>query len=227
MQRHFDTELSKLKSTLIKMGSIVEQSIEKSIYALLSQNTELASAVINDDTKINSLEIEIDNTIVDLLALQQPVASDLRFILAAVKINSDLERIGDHAVNIAQSVLNLKKHEQISSSMWETLPVANEVKRITHITKRMLTDALNSFIHFDANLGESVLLVDDVVDMLNLQIITELIGLMKNNGALIDQSLELIRVSRNLERVADLATNIAEDVIFIAKAKNIKHHSAE
>jgi phosphate transport system protein len=173
------------------------------------------------------LEIEIDNTIVDLLALQQPVATDLRFMLAAVKINSDLERIGDHAVNIAQSALNLKEYSHLSTSMWETLPVANAVRRITHITKRMLTDALNSFIHFDANLGESVLLVDDVVDMLNRQIISELITLIKNNSTLIDQSLELIRVSRNLERVADLATNIAEDVVFIAKAKNIKHHSAE
>ncbi|MBS4028803.1 MAG: phosphate signaling complex protein PhoU [Ignavibacteriales bacterium] len=227
MQRHFDQELQELKSTLIKMGSLAEQSIEKAIQSLLLQDKELALLVINDDFRINNFEIEIDTAIVDLLALQQPVASDLRFILAAAKINSDLERIGDHAVNIAQSSLKLSEQTSFSPSTWETLPLGDELRRITHITKQMLTDAINSFIHLDAMLGENVLLVDDVVDSLNKQIISDLINVMKNNSQFIDQSLELIRVSRNLERVADLATNIAEDVVFITKAKNVKHHATD
>jgi phosphate transport system protein len=227
MQRHFDQELQELKSTLIKMGSLAEQSIEKAIQSLLTQNKKLALSVINDDYRINNFENEIDSVIVDILALQQPVASDLRFILAAAKINSDLERIGDHAVNLAQSAINFCGNTVFPPQTWEEYALGNEIRRMTHMTKQMLTDALNSFIHLDAHLAESVLLVDDVVDNLNKEIIRDVIEIMKTKPEVIEQALDIIRISRNLERVADLTTNIAEDVVFISKAKNVKHHAAD
>ncbi len=218
--RHFDQELKELRSTLIRMGSLAELAIERSIQAMLSRDRQLAQKVIDDDRQVNAMEITIDNAIVDILALQQPVASDLRLILAASKINNDLERIGDHAVNIAESALNM---------LGGTPPEApyEDIKRMTQLTKRMLSDSLDSFIHVDANIGEAVVLLDDTVDNLNRKITGELLGLMKENPDCVEQAHEMIRISRNLERVADLATNIAEEVVFIAKAKVIKHHAAD
>lgn len=219
MIRHFEQELQNLRSTLIKMGSIAESSIERAIEAVLTQNSVLAQTVIDDDNQINSYEIVIDNAIIDILALQQPVASDLRLILAAAKINNDLERIGDHAVNLAESALNLCNKE---------LPFAplQDITAMCTLTRKMLSDALDSFIHVDALMGESVVLLDDTIDDLNRKLSKDLLAIMKSDPNLIEQSLELVRVSKNLERVADLTTNIAEEVVFVAKAKIIKHHAS-
>jgi phosphate transport system protein len=220
MQRHFEQELDNLKSMLIKMGSLAEQAIQLSIDSMLKQDKKLAQEVIDADAEINSYEIRIDKAIVDLLALQQPVASDLRLILSAAKINSNLERIGDHAVNVAESALLLSEKSFPQ-------PPFEDVSRMTGITKRMLSDALDSFVHSDADIGEAVVLMDDAVDNLNRKITKELAGIMKSDPETIEPAVELTRVSRNLERVADLATNIAEEVVFIAKAKFIKHHAAD
>jgi len=219
MVRHFEQDLQNLRSTLIKMGSIAEASIERAIEAVLTQNTELAQSVIDDDNQINSYEIVIDNAIIDLLALQQPVATDLRLILAAAKINNDLERIGDHAVNLAESAINLSNKE---------LPPAplEDITAMCTLTRKMLADALDSFIHVDAVMGESVVLLDDTIDDFNRKLSRDLLDIMKGDPDLIEQSLELVRVSKNLERVADLTTNIAEEVVFVAKAKVIKHHAS-
>ncbi|MEW5800068.1 MAG: phosphate signaling complex protein PhoU [Bacteroidota bacterium] len=218
MQRRFETELQNLKSSLIKMGSIVEMAIERAIESMINQNKTSAERVIADDAQVNAYELNNEKAIIDLLALQQPVASDLRFILAASKINNDLERIGDHAVNLAESSLALQ-------AMAQPLPALHEIQQMTQVTKRMLSDALDSFIHVDAGLGEAVLRMDDTADSLNKKIAQEMMIIMKSNPTSIDQALEMIRVSRNLERVADLATNIAEEVVFIANARVVKHHA--
>ena len=217
MERHFEKELERLKTEIIKMGSIVEEAIAMSIRSLQEKNADLSRRVIDNDGRINSLEIKIDNMIVDILALQQPVASDLRTILAAQTINTDLERIGDHAVNIAESALSL------APSPLEGLMM--ELPKMVEITTIMLRNALDSFIHRDPDLAQKVLTQDDTVDELNRKISKDMVTLMEGNPKSIRSGLELIRVSRNLERVADLTTNIAEEVIFLARAKVVKHHA--
>jgi phosphate transport system protein len=221
-QRHFEQELESLKTMLIKMGSVAEESIRSSIRAFLEKDSSLARRVMEREERINLLEIEIDNAIVDLLALQQPVAVDLRLILAAQKIDNDLERIGDHAVNIAESALAVAE-----------LPGADthgevfELPSMGRLAERMLQQALDAFIHMDAGLGMSVLTDDDTMDELNRKTVMQVVKRMKDDPGAIEVGMDLIRVSRNLERVADLATNIAEEVVFIAKARIVKHRAGE
>ncbi|HLP18008.1 MAG TPA: phosphate signaling complex protein PhoU [Bacteroidota bacterium] len=220
MQRHFEQILQELKSSLIKMASLAEDAIEQAMDSVMREDRDLADKIAHGDEAINTMEIQIDNLIVELLALQQPVASDLRLILAASKINNDLERIGDHAVNLAESALVLDT---------EGHPVKqrDDIGRMSRLVRRMLADAVDAFIHLDPNIGEAVVLMDDSVDNLNRKVTHELMELMKVDPLNIEQAIELIRVSRNLERVADLATNIAEEVVFIARAKVIKHHTSD
>ncbi|MBX2990510.1 MAG: phosphate signaling complex protein PhoU [Bacteroidetes bacterium] len=215
MHRHFEYELDGLKSNIIKIASLAEQSIAQSIKSLLEQKKEIARQVIEFDKQIDAYEIVIDNHVVDILALQQPVAVDLRFILAASKINNDLERIGDHAVNIAQSAIVLADAPYIKPLV--DIPVMADT------TKQMLRDAIDAFIHRDAQKARRVLENDDMIDNLNKKIVNDLVVLMRKDQSTIDQALDLIRVSRNLERVADLTTNIAEQVIFMAEARVVKH----
>lgn len=219
MQRHFEQELESLKTTLIKMGSIAEESLRLSVRSLLDYDKKLAQQIIDSDDRINMLEIDIDNAIVDLLALQQPVAIDLRLILAAQKINNDLERIGDHAVNIAESAIQM-----LSLGCGTAF---SELPAMGTLAQTMLRDALDGFIHNDPKLGNTVLTQDDVIDEMNRRVVQEVIRRMKSDHNTIECGLEMIRVSRNLERVADLATNIAEEVIFIAQARVVKHHAEE
>ena len=220
MKRHFETELEELKKNLIKMSSLVEESIKKSVSAVLNRDLQLAESVINDDYKINQFEVKIETEIEQLLALQTPVATDLRFVLSSVKINNELERIGDHAVNIAQSALYFSKKKIPPSSVEELTGICN-------LTREMLKDAIDSLIQLDIVKGESILYKDDMVDNYNKKIIADCIELIKDNPNKVVDAMELIRISRNLERVADLTTNIAEDVIFIINAKNVKHHQSD
>lgn len=219
MQRHFDKELEGLKNSLIKMGSMVEESVHLSIKALLDKDLYSLRIVHENENKINSLEIDIDNMIVDILALQQPVAIDLRLILAAQKINNDLERIGDHAINIAESVTAIYKKDEKLELI--TIP------RMAELAEEMLKNSIDSFIHNDAKLGMVVLENDDKIDELNLNIFKCIVNRMKDNQSMIETGMELIRISRNLERIADLSTNIAEEVIFIAQARIVKHHASD
>ena len=219
MERHFQRELEGLKTSLIKMGSVVEENIAFAIRSVLEKSSDLARKVIETDKRIDSLEIEIDNTVIDLLALQQPVASDLRFIIAAQKINNDLERIGDHAVNIAEAAEKLCAIPDVE--------LLEEIPMMADITKIMLKDALDSFILLDPAKARLVLKTDDQIDDLNRLVVRRIIELVKSNIPTIEYGLELSRVSRNLERVADLATNIAEEVIFHTQARVVKHHADE
>ncbi len=217
MQRHFVQELESLKTNIIKMGSFAEQAIAESIRALLERRIDLAKEVIAQDQRINAFEIEIDDAVVDLLALQQPVAVDLRFILAASKINNDLERIGDHAVNIAESA--------VQYSAAPPLKPLVDIPQMAQITKGMLRDAIDGFIQTDASLCRGVLRSDDIIDDMNKRVVKDLVECIRQDSNTVEQALELIRVSRNLERVADLATNIAEEVIFMAEARVVKHNA--
>lgn len=216
MERRFEHELESLKTTLIRMGSIAEESFKLSVAAFLSEDMQLAQRIIDSDVRINALEIEIDNTVMDILALHQPVASDLRLILSAQKICNDLERIGDHAVNIAQSALAIAKTKPKEPLL--------EIPKMSEIAGSMLRDVLDSFIHLSPELARSVLERDDLIDELNRSMTSEVIVLLQKDRKLIEGGLELIRVSSNLERIGDLATNIAEDVIFLTQARIIKHN---
>ncbi len=219
MERHFQRDLETLKSNVIKMGSLVEQNLFDAMDAVLKNDSTLASRVIAADGKVNQFEIEIDNGVVDLLALQQPVASDLRLILAIQKINNDLERIGDHAVNIAESAFRLVETPQDEPLL--------EIPNMAKIAKEMFQQALDSFIHLNAQLAQSVLESDDRIDTLNRAMNAHVIKLIKKDQKSLEGGLELLRISRNLERVADLTTNIAEEVIFHTQARVVKHHAGE
>jgi phosphate transport system protein len=219
MERHFQRELEHIKTSLIKMSSIIEENFNLVMLALLEHNEAFAKNVIDTENRVNSLEIEIDNAIIDLLALQQPVASDLRFIIAAQKINNDLERIGDHDVNIAESALNLQNVKTIDSLL--------EIPKMAALTNQMLSFAIDSFIHLDPKMARLVLETDDQVDELNRVMTTAVIELIRSDKRNIEGGLELIRISRNLERIADLTTNIAEEVIFYIQARIVKHHAEE
>ncbi len=217
MHRHFEYELDGLKSSLIKIASLAEEAIARAIKSLLEQRKDIAEEVVIFDKQIDAYEIIIDNHVVDILALQQPVAIDLRFILAAYKINNDLERVGDHAVNIAQSAMMLADAPHVKPLV--DIPVMAET------TKQMLRDAIDAFIHRDSVKARTVLENDDIVDNLNRKIVADLVEVMRKNPDTIEHALDLIRVSRNLERVADLTTNIAEQVIFMAEARVVKHQN--
>jgi phosphate transport system protein len=219
MKRHFQSELEALRTSLVKMGSVVEEALKMSICAVLEKDESVVKKVLEAEERINALELEIDHAILDLLALQQPVASDLRLILAVQKINNDLERMGDHAVNIVQSAVVLK--DMPDAGMLQEIP------RMAEVTLAMVKQGLDSVINTDTSLAVEVLKADDGIDDMNRTVARKVIELVKRDPATIGHGLELIRVSRNLERVADLTTNIAEDVLFYAQARVVKHHAEE
>jgi phosphate transport system protein len=202
-----------------RMGSLVADQTEHALASLADRDAARASAVITGDAAVNGLQIEIDDRAVRLLALQAPAARDLRLVVAAIKANTDLERIGDQAVNIAETALRLggmpaMPHEAVIADMGR-LAVA------------MTRDALTSFLERDVALARRVLARDDEADRLKVEIIRQLIAAMTTDGAVIDHALGLVLVSRNLERIADHATNMAEDTIFIVEARDIRHHHAD
>jgi phosphate transport system protein len=216
MERHFVQELEELKANLTAMGALAERAIRDAIKALLEQRADIAQHVLTSEQTINAMEMRNDDDIIDLLALQQPVASDLRFILAAMKINNDLERIGDHAVNIAESAL--------TNASRPPLKVRLPIPEMSTTVMAMLRDALRGFVSNDPAICHAVLKQDDQVDQLNRETIDTLANIIRTQHEYIEEALEYVRVSRNLERVGDLATNIAEEVIFIAEAQIVKHH---
>lgn len=219
MERHFDRELESLKTMLMKMASMAEDNFHNAIRSLVERNVELAQQVIRTDGRVDALELEIDNAIVDMLALQKPVASDLRLIIAAQKINNDLERISDHAVNIAQSAQTLTASA--------ALPSLLQIPQMAEMTRSMLRDALDAFLHLEPDKARAVCKQDDQVDDINRSNAREVIGFIGAKTLPVEEGLDLIRVSRNLERVADLATNIAEEVVFLTQARVMKHHADE
>lgn len=215
--RHFHNELAQLKQRLLDMSSEAERLVELSITSLLDRDQAIAEEVIAGDKVINLLEVEIEQRAVALLALQQPMARDLRFIVGTIKVSSDLERVGDHAVNISESAVRL-----IADG--GRLTPSPEIEDMARRAKSMLSDALDAFTRADGALGREVCKADDAVDALHDSVFRILLTHMMADPRTITPSLELLLVSRNLERVADLATNISEDAVYLAEGKQIKHH---
>jgi phosphate transport system protein len=219
LKEHFSEQLEDLRRNLILMGGEVERQIQRSIEALTEVDAEKAAAVIANDGEIDRMEMVVEDQAVQLLALQQPVASDLRFLIAALKINNDLERIGDHAVNIAEGAQRLAGQKPFKPFI--------DIPYMAEVAMSMLKQSLDAFVNRDALLAKKVIKKDDILDDKNVSIIRELLTYMAEYPNLITYFLELISISKNLERVGDLATNICEDTIFIAEARWVKHHATE
>jgi len=218
--RHFHDQLSHLKQRLLDMSDLATSLLDLSVDALLSRDPSMAEAVLTGDRDLDALELEVEDQAIGLLALQQPMARDLRFIIAAIKVSNDLERVGDHAVNIAQSALRLAS----TSTVITPDPEINEMSRRA---RKMLHDSLTAFVRADGALGRDVCKADDEVDAMHNSVFRILVTHMMEDARTITPSLELLLVSRNLERVADLATNIGEDAVFLAEGKQIKHHAEQ
>ena len=215
--RHFVEELEQLKTKLLEMSALVEAAIQRSISAVIQKDRSAAEEVFRSEARINEIEIEIDELATNLLALQQPMAADLRLIIAALKINTDLERMGDLAVNIAQRALSLMEEPVIKPMI--------DIPHIAGLVQSMVRKALDAFVTRDAELARSVLASDDAVDNLRTACYHELISFMENDPQNIPQALDLLAVTRNLERIADHSTNIAEDVLFLVKGVDVRHHA--
>ena len=214
--RHFHDQLSTLNRQLLAMSEKAEALVELSVDALLSKDQGKADAVIVSDREVDAMELEIEAAALELLALQQPMARDLRFIVSAIKVTSDLERVGDHAVNIAQTAQRL-------ISLRTPITPDPEIEDMARRARAMLGDAIDAFLRADGALGRDVCARDDQVDALHESVFRILLTHMMADPRTINPSLEYLLVSRNLERVADLATNIGEDAVFLAEGKNIKH----
>lgn len=217
MDRLFDEELRDLRKKLLHMASHVEEAITLAVRSLKERKESLAHEVLGGEAVTNDFDIALDELGMRLLALRQPLASDLRFITSAMKIGSDLERIGDLAVNIAQRSLALLLSPPLKPLL--------DIPEMSAVTQRMVRDAIKSFVEGDEALARDVCKRDDIVDHYNDQIFRELLTYMMADPGTISRAMDLILVSRHLERIADHATNIAEDVIYIVSGKTIKHHA--
>lgn len=220
MERHLDQELEDLKKQLLKMGTLVETAIFESVEALKQLNPEEANKVIVDDKIIDELENAIDERCLDLLALRQPMAVDLRFITMSMKISTDLERIADLAVDIAQRVLDLADKPLLKPLI--------DIPKLTRLAQQMTKDALDAFVNKDAELASKVILFDNEADKLRNLVQKELVeDYMSKDSSTASRAVPLLLIARHLERICDHATNIAEDVIYMVNAKIVKHHPEE
>jgi len=217
--RHFQEELEALQARLLEMGGLAEERVRAAVQGLMSRDVALIDKVLYGDEPINELHIEVDKRCFRLLALYQPMATDLRAIVAAVKINTDLERVGDLAINIAEAAQRYVAHPPVKKLI--------DIPRMANIAQSMLRDALDAFVRRDTALAQSVLNEDDALDSLKTQIFRELLTYMLADPATIEPALDLILVSRHLERIGDHATNVAEDVIFMVSARDVRHHAAD
>jgi phosphate transport system protein len=214
--RHFQDELEALKARLLEMGGLAEERVHAAIQGIVHRDMATIDRVIRGDEPINALHIEIDDRCFRLLALHQPMATDLRAIVAAVKINTDLERVGDLAVNIAEAARHYIGHAPVKQLI--------DIPQMGEIAQRMLRDALDAYVRRDTGLAQHVLNEDDGLDSLKTHVFRELLNIMLHDSATVEPSLDLILVSRHLERIGDHATNIAEDVIFMVSALDVRHH---
>ena len=218
-ERHFEQELEELKGRLLWMGSLAERAVHQSVQAILESNESLTRKVIEEEKAINDLQLEIDERVMQLLALHQLMAVDLRFVLAATRINADLERIGDQAVNIAQAAQRILRHARVKPYI--------DLPRMTELAEAMVRDSLDSLVRKDVELAKAVLTRDDQVDHLRDQIFRELLTYMMENSSFVFPAFDLILVAKNLERVADHATNLAEDVIYMVAGRDVRHHALD
>jgi phosphate transport system protein len=213
--RQYEEELATVRHRLLEMGGVVERQIADAVQALVAKDAELAEATIRKDHTVNRLDVEIDEQCIRLLALRQPAARDLRFITTALKITTDLERIGDRAASIAERALELLGEPQLKPYV--------DIPRMAEIASRMLHQSLDAFVRNDAELALAVCREDDIVDKLNEQIFRELVSFMIEDPTVVTRAMRVLFVSKYLERIADHATNISEMVIFMVKGKSIRH----
>ncbi len=217
-ERHFDEQMQVLNSEFLKMAAMVEDSIQKSIEALKKQDVDLARAVIDNDRKIDELELDIEAHTIDMLALHQPLARDLRFILTTgIKLNAELERIADLSVNICQRVLELTGAPLLKPLI--------DIPKLSELSKEMVKNAIDAFVKRDENLAKEVILSDTQADKLRNLVQEELVNdYMRKDGSCAPRAVPLLLIARHLERICDHASYIATDVIYMIKARNVKHH---
>jgi len=219
MERHFDHDLNLLREKLNLMAGLAVTNIYLAIKILVDRDKRLSGEIFSQEEKINSLQIEIDNFCLELIALHQPVAADLRLLISALKISSELERIGDQAVNITEAALGVIQEPQVK-------PLVDTPKMAT-LVQNMVKDALDSFVNKNSRLARDVLQRDDQIDDFKDRIYAELESVMTEDTSTIPRALQLIMISRHLERIADHSTNIAEDVVYLVEGKDIRHHQEE
>ncbi len=214
-RRYFHEQLDVLQGRLLEMAGIVEHLVARAVSAVLERNAGAAASIVAEDSRVDELEIEVDERVVELLALHQPMASDLRQIIATNKVANDLERVGDHAVNIANAARRLTDTFP--------LPELRELPEMAQITREMLSDALAAYVSRNPGTARMVCVTDDKVDSLRRSLFRILVTHMLEDPKRIGGALELLLISQNLERIADLSTNIAEDVVFLVEGRTIKH----
>ncbi len=218
MERKFDEELKNLKDKILKLGALVEEQVQNAVNALVKRDSKLAKDVIERDTQVNRLEVEIDEECIRLIALRQPAGSDLRFITTAMKLVTDMERIGDLAVDICERAMELNLEPQLKPFI--------DIPRMADISMQMLKGALDAFVNRDSKLAQEVCARDDEVDNLNVQIFRELLTFMVEDSHTITRAVRISYISKYLERIADHATNIAEMVVYLVEGKIIRHMGA-
>lgn len=215
MERHFVHDLDTLKQRLLWMGSLAERAVHQAVHSVLDADERLAEAVLSEEDAVNEMQIEIDDRVQRLFALRAPMATDLRFLIAASRINGDLERVADQAVNMAQSALRMLRHPQVKPYV--------DLPRMSELAEGMLRDSLNAVVRGNPELANSVLQRDDQMDRLRDQLFRELLTYIMENSAIVFPAFELILVAKNLERIGDHATNIAEDVIYFVAGRDVRH----
>jgi len=219
MERHFEKDLNELKERLLWMGGLAERAVHQAVQAVLNADEQIAQRVLAEETAINEMQIEIDDRVVHVLALHQLMAVDLRFVLAVSRINNDLERIGDQAVNIAQAAQRILRHPRVKPYV--------DLPKMSEIVEGMMRDALNAVVRRDVELAQSVLVRDDQVDNLRDQIFRELLTYMMGDSSVVYPAFDLILMAKNLERIGDHATNIAEDVIYFVQGRDVRHPAVD
>jgi phosphate transport system protein len=217
MQRHFDEELDHLKELILRMGGFVEQQLRDAMAALVERDTDLAQVVITNDRQVNSMDVEVDENCIRLLALQHPTARDLRFVTTAMKISTELERMSDLAENIAERAIELNEEPQLKPYI--------DLPRMANWTMRMVKESLDAFVGHDAALARKVIADDDFVDDLTEQLFRELLSFMLENPKTITRAIRLTFIGKYVERIADHATNIAELVVYLVEGKIIRHNA--
>lgn len=215
MDRHFQHELERLQERLLWMAGLAERAVHQATTAVFEKDAELAARVLHEEGAINAMQLELDETVMELIALQAPMAADARFLLAVSRIATDLERIGDQAVNIAEGAQRILRHPQVKPYV--------DLPRMSSLAEAMVRDSLDALARRDAEAAKAVLLRDDALDQLRDRIFHELLSYMAENAAVVYPAFELLLVTKNLERIGDHATNIAEDVIYIVAGRDVRH----
>ena len=215
MHRHFDDELQSLKEQILRMGGLAEEQVQGALRALVERDSDLARKIIENDRRVNTLDVEVDEDCLRLLALQQPTARDLRFITTAMKISTELERISDLAENICERAIELNEEPQLKPYI--------DIPRMANWALKMVKDALDAFVNHDAELARKVCRDDDFVDDLTHQLFRELLSFMLENPQTITRAIRITFIAKYLERIADHATNVAELVVYLVEGKIIRH----